>query len=76
MGLAPYGEPKYVRKIKENLIDIKEDGTYKLDLSYFKFHRGFEDDWEKVSHKLFGSKPRNPETKLKIFIWIWQLLFN
>ena len=39
MGLAPYGEPKYVKVIKENLIDIKEDGTFRLDISYFKYHR-------------------------------------
>ena len=42
-GLALYGEPKYVDQIKDHLIDIKPDGTYRLDLSYFKFHRGFHD---------------------------------
>ena len=41
MGLAPYGEPKYVDHIKNNLIDIKQDGTFRLDISYFKYHRGF-----------------------------------
>ena len=34
MGLAPYGKPKYVKLIKDNLIDIKEDGTYRLDMSF------------------------------------------
>ena len=41
MGLAPYGLPKFVKKIKENLIDIKDDGSFKLDMNYFKYHRGF-----------------------------------
>ena len=39
MGLAPYGNPIYIDKIKQNLIDIKEDGTFRLDMSYFKYHR-------------------------------------
>ena len=55
MGLAPYGEPKYVDVIKDNLIDIKEDGTYKLDISYFKYHRGFRMTSNKF-HKLFGEQ--------------------
>ena len=42
MGLAPYGKPIYEDIIKENLIDIKDDGSYKLNMSYFKFHRGFK----------------------------------
>ena len=66
MGLAPYGLPKYVQKIKENLIDIKEDGTFRLDISYFKFHRGFRMTSNKFN-KLFGMKPRNPETELTQF---------
>ena len=41
MGLAPYGEPIYAQLIKDYLIDIRSDGTFRLDLSYFKFHRGF-----------------------------------
>ena len=40
MGLAPYGEPKYVKVIKNNLIDIKKDGSYRLNMKYFKYHRG------------------------------------
>ena len=42
MGLAPYGEAKYVNLIKNNLIDIKNDGTFKLNMSYFKFHHGLK----------------------------------
>ena len=66
MGLAPYGEPKYSRKIMENLVDIKEDGTFRLDLSYFKFHRGFKMTSHKF-HKLFGSPPRKSETEISEF---------
>ena len=66
MGLAPYGEPKYVKKIKDHLIDIKEDGTFKLDMSYFKYHRGFRMTSSKFN-KLFNSNPRGGETKLTQF---------
>ena len=63
MGLAPYGKAKYVDKIKNKLIDIKEDGTFKIDMGYFKYHRGFRMTGNKF-HNLFGKKPRRPEEKL------------
>tara|TARA_A100001388_G_scaffold277268_1_gene267740 strand:+ start:624 stop:2477 length:1854 start_codon:yes stop_codon:yes gene_type:complete len=66
MGLAPYGEPTYVDLIKEHLIDIKDDGTYRLNIDYFKYHRGFRMTSNKF-HKLFGSPPRKRETKLNCF---------
>ena len=66
MGLAPYGEPKYIDKIKNYLIDIKEDGTFKLDMSYFKFHRGFRMTSNKF-HKLFDSPPRDVESEITQF---------
>ncbi len=66
MGLAPYGEPRYADVIKKNLIDIKEDGTFKLDISFFKFHRGFRMTSNKF-HKLFGSLPRGSETEITQF---------
>ena len=66
MGLAPYGEPNYVEQIKKNLIDIKDDGTFRLDISYFKYHRGFRMTGRKF-HKLFGSPPRKAETELTQF---------
>ncbi|ABM72915.1 Carbamoyltransferase [Prochlorococcus marinus str. MIT 9515] len=66
MGLAPYGEPKYVDKIKKHLIDIKEDGTFRLDISYFKYHRGFRMTGRKF-HELFGKQPRKSETELTQF---------
>jgi carbamoyltransferase len=66
MGLAPYGKPRYVNQIKDNLIDIKEDGTFRLDISYFKYHRGFRMTGRKF-HKLFGRPPRTGETELTQF---------
>ena len=66
MGLAPYGQPKYVKEIKDHLIDIKDDGTFKLDISYFKYHRGFRMTSRKFN-KLFGAKPRGSETELTQF---------
>ncbi len=66
MGLAPYGKPRYVDQIKSRLIDIKPDGTFRLDLSYFKFHRGFRMTGRKF-HKLFGRPPRRGETELSQF---------
>ncbi|KGG14946.1 MULTISPECIES: carbamoyltransferase [unclassified Prochlorococcus] len=66
MGLAPYGEAKYVDKIKNNLIDIKEDGTFKLDINYFKYHRGFRMTSRKF-HNLFGNAPREKEKEITQF---------
>jgi len=66
MGLAPYGEPTYSQLIKDNLIDIKADGTFRLNLSYFKYHRGFRMTGRKF-HKLFGRPPRKGETELSQF---------
>ena len=40
MGLAPYGEPKYINKIYENLIDIKSDGSFKLNMEFFNYTTG------------------------------------
>ena len=58
MGLAPYGEPKYVNIIEKNLIDVKDDGSFKLNQKYFNYTTGLTMTNEKF-HKLFGSKPRN-----------------
>ncbi len=66
MGLAPYGNPIYVDLIKDNLIEIKEDGSFRLNMSYFKYHRGFRMTSKKFS-KLFGNPPRREESKLKQF---------
>ena len=61
MGLAPYGNPIYVDKIKE-LIDIKEDGTFRLDQEYFNYATGLTMTNEKF-HNLFGQKPRNSQNE-------------
>ena len=59
MGLAPYGEPKYVEKIKNNLIDIKTDGSFKLNQDYFNYATGLTMTNSKFD-ELFGQKPRDP----------------
>lgn len=66
MGLAPYGTPKYVDLIYNNLIDVKPDGTFRLNLDYFKFHRGFRMTNRRF-HQLFGQEPRKPESELTSF---------
>ncbi len=58
MGLAPYGNPIYKNKVKK-LIDIKDDGTFRMDQTYFNYSTGFKMTSEKF-HKLFGQKPRDP----------------
>ena len=58
MGLAPYGEPKYIKEILK-IIDIKEDGTFRLDQSYFNYATGLTMTNKKF-YNLFGQKPRNP----------------
>jgi len=63
MGLAPYGEPKYVDLIKEKLIKIAEDGSFQLDMSYFDYATGLTMTNKKF-HALFGGPPRTSETDL------------
>jgi len=63
MGLAPYGEPKYVDLIKEHLIDIKDDGSFSLDMHYFDYCTGLTMTNERFS-SLFGGPPRRPESLL------------
>ena len=63
MGLAPYGEPKYVDKIYEHLMDLKEDGSFRLNMEYFDFATGLTMTSQKF-HKLFGGEPRAQEGKL------------
>lgn len=66
MGLAPYGEPKYVDLIKNNLIDIKEDGSFKLNMDYFNYTVGLTMTSKKMD-ELFGRKPRKSESNLTQF---------
>ncbi|MBP9839198.1 MAG: carbamoyltransferase [Proteobacteria bacterium] len=63
MGLAPYGEPKYVDLILKHLIDLKEDGSFRLNMEYFNYCQGLTMTSEKF-HDLFGGPARGRETKL------------
>jgi carbamoyltransferase len=63
MGLAPYGKPLYADKILENLIDLKDDGTFMLDQKYFNYSTGLTMT-NKNFNKLFGKKPRKPESEM------------
>jgi carbamoyltransferase len=63
MGLAPYGEPLFVQRIIENLIDIKPDGSFRLNMDYFDYCTGLSMTNHRFS-KLFGVKPRQPEQLL------------
>src|SRR3989344_8407179 len=63
MGLAPYGEPKYKDLILKHLIDLKEDGSFRLDMSYFNYCVGLTMTSRRF-HKLFGGPPRKPETRI------------
>jgi carbamoyltransferase len=63
MGLAPYGEGRYTKLIKDRLVDIKPDGSFRLDMDYF----GYLDDLVMTSSKfeeLFGRPPRKPESPI------------
>jgi carbamoyltransferase len=61
MGLAPYGEPKYVDLITEKLMDLKEDGSLRMDMSYFNYCQGLTMTSKKFE-RLFGGPPRKPDT--------------
>jgi len=63
MGLAPYGEPKYKDLIMKELIDLKEDGSFRLNMDFFEYCRGLK----MTNHRfdtLFGGPPRKPESKI------------
>jgi carbamoyltransferase len=64
MGLAPYGEPKYRDIILKELIDLKDDGSFRLNLKYFNYHVGLTMTNRKFE-KLFGVKKRPPESKIR-----------
>jgi carbamoyltransferase len=66
MGLAPYGEPKYVQMILDHLIDVKEDGSFRLDQSYFNYCTGLTMTSSRF-HDLFGAPPRKSDEPLEKF---------
>ncbi|HOY62528.1 MAG: Decarbamoylnovobiocin carbamoyltransferase [bacterium ADurb.Bin236] len=63
MGLAPYGEPRFVDEIKNNLIDIKDDGSFRLNLKYFSYMAGLRMTNKRFA-ALFGVGPRKPESSI------------
>src|SRR5215510_4514582 len=66
MGLAPYGEPKYAKLILDNLIDLKPDGSFRLDMSFFDYCTGLTMTNERFA-KLFGEPVRTPDKLLTAF---------
>ena len=64
MGLAPYGQPKYYDLIMKELIDLKDDGSFKMNMDYFAYEYGLTMTNQKFN-QLFGLLPRQPETELK-----------
>lgn len=63
MGLAPYGEPKYVKAIYDHLLDLKPDGTFRLNMDYFNYCTGLTMTGDKFD-EVFGGPRRKPESKL------------
>lgn len=63
MGLAPYGEARYVDLILNNLLDLKDDGSFRLNMTYFNFASGLTMTSKKF-HLLFGAEPRLPESDI------------
>jgi carbamoyltransferase len=63
MGLAPYGEPRYARLIRDEMVDIKDDGSFRLNLSYFNYCAGLTMTSRKFE-RLFAGPPRKPEAPL------------
>jgi len=63
MGLAPYGEPRFAELILDKIVDLKEDGSFWLDQSYFNYATGLTMTSHKF-HELFGAPPRDPKTPL------------
>jgi carbamoyltransferase len=66
MGLAPYGEPKYAKLILDNLVDLKADGSFRLDMSYFDYCTGLTMTNERFA-ELFGAPVRTPDKLLTPF---------
>lgn len=66
MGLAPYGKPIYAKLIKKNLIDIKEDGSFRLNMRYFDYATGLKMTNKKFEN-LFAKKRREPESTINKF---------
>lgn len=66
MGLAPYGEPKYAEVIRKQLLDVKEDGSFRMNMRYFNYAQGLTMTNTRF-HRLFGQPPRKPEGAMTEF---------
>lgn len=64
MGLAPYGEPKYADRIRDHLIEVKPDGSFRLNLKYFEYTRTMRRLTNDDFSELFGGPPREPESRI------------
>ena len=64
MGLAPYGKPRYTEEILTHLVDLKDDGSFWLDMKYFNYCQGLTMTGDRF-HRLFGGPPRAPESELE-----------
>ena len=63
MGLAPYGEPRFHDLILDHLLDLKDDGSFRMDMSYFNYCQGLTMTSPRF-HELFGGEPRKPESEI------------
>jgi carbamoyltransferase len=68
MGAAPYGKPRYADKILEELVDLREDGSFKLNMKYFAYDYGLTMTNQRFD-ELFGQPRRDPESKMEEFHW-------
>jgi carbamoyltransferase len=68
MGAAPYGDPKYAQKIFEELVDLRDDGSFKLNMKYFAYDHGLQMTNQKFS-ELFGHPVRQRESEMEQFHW-------
>lgn len=64
MGMAPYGRPVYVNAIHEHLLDLKPDGSFRLEMDYFRYCQGLTMTGRRF-HRLFGGPPRRPESPIE-----------
>ena len=75
MGLAPYGEPKHTQTILDNLIDVKPDGSFRMDQSYFNYCTGLTMTNRRFD-VLFEARHESLKTNLSKNTWIWRLPFR
>jgi carbamoyltransferase len=68
MGAAPYGEPRFAQKILDELVDLRDDGSFKLNMKYFAYDYGLTMTNRRFD-ELFGQPPRQPEAEMQQFHW-------